>query len=389
MGGASVKQVIIWGVLCVAIVVVILLFRQPWRVGGGMADHGPGGATIAGARTEPAKAAAPGKGLARADRARAPVAANATPRMPVPRLPSQTDDEPAVKETASSWLRRLEGGTNKVVAAQLADYLNAHNRDAASLLAAARVTGERDFLLEALMKYPDDPHVLLDWLVMGAKTPAERQESVAAFCRAAPDNALGDYLAAWEAFGRGAGEDAVRAMMQAYGKPVMDDYTLATLGNCQAAYRAAGYSEVMAAAASFNCTAITPVGYMGTLSRYLLDLQAEYARAGDAASAQATAAMGVLMGERIQDGMGNTVVGVLSGMAIERRSLERVDPDAVLDTTGDTVAMRLKELDKCQAGIRDYMLNHDPAMLGDEEFVAFFERLKKCGELGALGGLKR
>ena len=315
-----------------------------------------------------------------------------TPRLPAPKLAAHPAErkQPEKSPQQPSWMDQMfKGGvTGKLSPEQIATYLRDHASSASSLLAVARITGDRAFLQEALRTFPHDPQVLFDSILFTEITPAERRKALEDFCQAAPGNALADYLSALDHFENGRGDDGVRAMWKGFNKAQMDDYILNTVQGVEEAYLSAGYSRAQAAATAFFTTAFPQVSRLSALSRNLLDLQAQYAQAGDGQSAQTIAEMGVRLGTQIQQQSGHgPLIEEVVGIAIERRSLARIDPNAILEASGQTVAMRLKELEQRSAMIKE-LVAIDPSTLKEGEVCDYLERAKLYGEEYALRWLQ-
>jgi hypothetical protein len=311
------------------------------------------------------------------------------PRLPAPKIEAPSPATPPTGQTPPEWVTEIfhGGGTNRVAPEQIERYLRENRRNAASLLVASRLTGDRSFLREAVKSFPNDPRVLLDWFTFDATTPAERRQALDAFRQAAPDNALGAYLAALDHFENGNVDEGVQAMWQAFQKTEMWDYAFDALQDREEALLAAGYSRAQAAAVALFGTELPQLTHLRTLSRSLLDLNAQYARAGDAESAQVVAEMGIRLGTQMQQQMGHVLIGELVGIAIERGSLERIDPNAILEATGQTVALRLEELEQRKNAIRE-LAAMDIAGFNETEVVNFIERTKMYGEREALRWLQ-
>ncbi len=335
------------------------------------------------ARTRLGKDALREGGVLRGERRHTP------PKLPAPKLtprPPEVNptDAPALPLVNQVLLGRA---TNRVVLAQLDFYLQANQRNAASLLAAASVCAESrpgadlDILREAVQAFPDDPRVLLDWLLWGDAPPAERRQALDAFVQAAPQNALADYLSALDHFDSGDVEAALRSLMSAYGKTGIDDYFTAAVQGRQEAYRAAGYSEAEAAAAAFCEMGMPQNACLLKLSQCLNDLRQQYVQATDSESAQFIAEMCVRLGWQVQSGMGNTLVGEALGMRIEREALEHLPPDAVLTATGSTVRERLSEIAEWRRALKDVQPGDQLVSTLDESAVTeLFERIRLNGE---------
>lgn len=313
----------------------------------------------------------------------------APPRLPAPGIGAPSPATSPAGQTPPQWVMDLfrGEGINRVTPEQIESYLRENRRNAASLLVAAHLTGDQSFLQEAAKSFPNDPRVLLASVDFAVATPAERRQALDAFRQAAPENALGAYLAALDFFETGNADEGVRAMWEAFQKSEMQDYAFDTLQDREEAYLAAGYSRAHATAVAFYGTEFPQLARLRELSRSLLDLQTQYDRAGDKESAQVVAEMGIRLGTQMQQQMGHALIGELVGMSIERGSLERVDPNAILEATNQTVEMRLKELDARKSAISE-LATMDIAKFNETDVVNFIERAKMYGELEALRWLR-
>jgi hypothetical protein len=114
---------------------------------------------------------------------------------------SQQEAEPA------NAVARLRKGLvlAHLTLAQVQPYLDANRRSADSLLAAFWATGDRGLLQEAEEKYPKDPKVnLIGYLTVPyddrQSASPERWRLLEAFKESAPENPIGNYLAARDYF---------------------------------------------------------------------------------------------------------------------------------------------------------------------------------------------
>lgn len=123
----------------------------------------------------------------------------------------------------------------KLTAEQVEAYLRENHRDAASLLAAARASGDKTYLREAMEKYPNDPRVAFDaYFLAGPRdsdklASAESRNWLDAFKQSDPDNALPNYLAAGDDFRAGQTALALQELQAASGKSAFQDYLLDSL----------------------------------------------------------------------------------------------------------------------------------------------------------------
>jgi len=307
----------------------------------------------------------------------------AAPRLPAPRLSArsmQTEPEPDVRPT--NLLVRLLKGEDmpRLTSEQVESYLATNRRSAASLLAAYQATGDKRWLQEAKEIYPTNAAVALSALSKD-DSPEERRQWLDALKRAAPDNALADYLSANDYLKAGRTDDAVRELEAAYSKPKLEDYFVGRVQNAEEAYRAAGYSEAEAKGAAMMTVILPQFVQLKELTQRLLDLAASYRQAGDPASAQAALQIGSNLGQRLATGR-STLIQDLVGMAVEKLALGAMDPASAYGTGGLTVTDRMEQLQQQRQTIKalvqssEGMLQNLPA----QDLVTYFERLKLFGE---------
>jgi len=318
--------------------------------------------------------------------ARANDAALPAPRLPVPPL-ARIPERHAVPRPAAP--DREETGLVKATqlpVGKLEDYLRTEGRSLASLLAAARISGDRALLEEALEAFPDNPQVLLDWLMRGDVPDELRLEALQAFCEAAPQNALGDYLLALEQFRAGNMDQAMNAIIGGFTKPVAESYVLLQADALAAAYRAAGYSAADAAATGYYGVTLETVAPLRELADWILAVGEGYAAAGDADSARLMSLMGARLGSQMELQTERLLImEELTGMNIERQFLSNLDPASELVAGGQTVGQRLQELQVRGEEIKAVV----PAAQGldaldDVAKLRYFEELAAYGEVEAL-----
>lgn len=295
---------------------------------------------------------------------------------------------------ATNLVRRLLSGTNdppKISREEAEAFLNANGRRAESLVAAWRASGDINYLREAMQKFPNDPRVaFLAWAESGAaENPADRdrlrREWLDQFRRAAPDNALADYLSARDHIKSGDKETALREIAAAANKPFRD-YTLDQVQNVEEAYRTAGFSEAEAKAIA-GCGALLPqLAPLKDLAYKIVDLSGTYRSAGDSASADAALQWAAHIGSRLDREGTATLLQDLVGVAIERYVWKSVDPSYIVGDSQLTAQQRIEALDRRREDIRQIARDSDKIMnsLSDAELVNYFDRSKLFGEAAAV-----
>lgn len=282
-----------------------------------------------------------------------------------------------------------EGGT-VLKLEQLRAYLAANQRNAESLVTASRVTNDLSLLREAVARFPGDARAQLD-LALRTSDPQERARALEALRAADPNNAMGSYLSAAEAFKAGRSDDAVKLLSEAMQRTSMDDYAMVNVVSAEEAYLGAGFTPLQAKAAAMYGMAMPHTGELNRLSQEMETLRQAYVGAGDADSAQAMIELGIDLGQRVQESLGNRIlINDLVGVAIEQRFLKTLDPAAVLADSGFTVEQRLEQLAARRELVKRTVQGADPtaANVTPEVLAQFLDRQKALGELAALQWLR-
>jgi hypothetical protein len=277
---------------------------------------------------------------------------------------------------------------------QLKNYLEVNHRNAESLLAAYRATGQRALLDEALTNFPNDPRVAYTaWY----RTPAgpgdssslpARRQALDRLKQVAPDNALADYLSAANYFKSGQPEQAVQEMLAGAAKPKYDDYVQDDIQRMEEAYLAAGYPEFAAKAAADSGALLPHLAELKQAGLSLVELANSYQQAGDAASAQAAFQMSLDLGQRLDDPNSVTLIQTLVGIAIQRKGLEAMAAAAPDPDTAQAFQGQLKTLEQQRAGIKDMVasLQFETWLqtAPPEDVSAYFDRARIFGEQQAM-----
>ena len=313
---------------------------------------------------------------------------------------------PFVRVTSARWRARTNSPpTNVIARLQVASkdhlletrpagpalnrYLQQHNRSAESLLAAARVTGERQFFDEAKEKYPNDPRVAYAAFYQPPfdnrqAAPEERRQWLDAFKQAAPDNALPNYLSARDDFKAGRTAEAVHEVLAAAGKP-MQDYALDSIQNAEQAYLAAGLPEAEAKARASSEQPLPQLTELKQLTVNLVDYAKAQQQSGDPAAAQSALQAAVSLGGQL-DSDGLFLINNLVGIAVQQIALNAMDPMATLGDTGQTVQSQLDALNQHKQDLKAVGQQIEAVLpyLTDQEVAAYFDRIRRDGEAAAV-----
>jgi RNA polymerase sigma factor (sigma-70 family) len=314
--------------------------------------------------------------LARASRSRSLLSANASGAAP-----------PGAKAPSANLRARLIDNPPNITAAQLEGYLKAHGRNAASLLAAFRITHDPALLTEAMQKYPNDLHVAFEAAFKSDATPEERRQWLDAFEQSAPENALANYLSAFDYFKAGQSDQAIQEMTAASGKQGFQDYSLDRVMDDEEAYLAAGYSMSEAKVLATTQLMLPQLAQVKQLGLDLIDLSQSYQQTGDADSAQTALQMAIALGQHyVTAAPGEAEVSQLVGIAVEKFALAAMDPNSPYGDNGQTVQDQLNQLTQERQMFRDLNQQADPLMenLSDQDYVTYKDRWMAFGEEAAL-----
>ncbi len=326
-----------------------------------------------------------------ASRSSRTVLISSRPHLPAPRMMALTPPSagaPAEElPPGSLYARLLKAGSDvHLTAAQVEPYLRANGRNAGSLLAAFRATGEAALLQEALMKYPNDPQMDFAAAVNKDLPPEEHRKWLEEFKKSAPDNALANHLSALDYFAAGRTDQAVQELIAAAGKQQFQDYSKDFVQNAEEAYLAAGYPPADAKTLATTGLALPQLADLRQLGREMVNLAASYRQSGDASSAQATLQIAANLGQGYSNGASEQLVSQLVGMQIETAALKGMSPDGAYGASGSTVQDRLNQLEAQRASLRELTRQTGPIMenMSDQDWLSFNNRLMVFGEAPAL-----
>jgi hypothetical protein len=295
---------------------------------------------------------------------------------------------------------------NKLTAAQVEPYLKAHGRNAASLLAAYRTTGNTALLQEAMQNHPNDPRVALEAVLRKDAPVYERSRWLETFKQSDPDNAFPDYLSAFDLLQAGRTDQAVQELKTATGKQQFQDYSALGLQDNEQLYRAAGYSAAEAKAiaplqeailmetgSEDEAEAFAPLHsrlpqlqHVKDLCVKLTDLATGFQQSGDHASAQGALLIATDLGQRYSHAAGADGISQLTGATVELIALNTVDPATPYDATGQTVHDRINQLKQQSTAISKLYQEAVPLLgtLSEADWAGYNDRVRLFGEPAAL-----
>jgi len=305
---------------------------------------------------------------------------NAAPRLPAPQIHLATPPAEALR--ATNLYERLKDLPARLTREQVEPYLKANGRDAASLLAAFRTSGDPALLKEAMEKYPAYPQVAFEAAFSKDLPPAEQRQWLDAFEKSAPQNALANYLSALNYFNSGQIDQGVQELAAGSGKS-LDDYTVSRAENDMEAYLAAGYSVADAEQLGTSQLLLPQLAQLKQLALDSSDLANAYRQAGDTTSAATVLQMADKLGQQYANpSAGEAAISQLVGIAIERIALGAMDPNAAYGDSGQTVQDRLSQLAQQRATVEQMSQQVGDLLpaVSDQDWVIYKNRWLMFGE---------
>ena len=263
-------------------------------------------------------------------------------------------------------------------------FLREKGRTAQNLLAASRLLKDLKYAREAAILEPQNPLAQFEIALRG-ETPEEKGAALAAFRQAAPDNSLGDYLAAHQAFQSGDASAAGAALLQGLDNPVFADYSRQLADGSEQAYLSAGYDTQVASVAAMYSLSIERAQPLMDVADKLKGLQDEFIRTADFDAAEPTVIIGLTLGQRMQE-QGPYLIDQVMGISIERKFLQQLDPLTAAGPGGQTAAERLETLDANLLEIKTLTSDVGGAILTMDDAMRsqYLAKVKAEGELSAL-----
>ena len=292
-------------------------------------------------------------------------------------------------EVSIDRINQLLNATNwpSLTAEQADRYLTRSGRNAASLLAVFRANGDSRLLEEALRNHPSDPQVNFAALFGDNLSPKQKRLRLDSFEKAAPNNALANYLSALDYLKTGQTAAAVRELNSGIGKTEFRDYSMNFRQNAEEAYRSAGYSEAEAKVIASHSLLMPHLVDLNQFGPGMVGLAANYRQAGDEPSAQNVLQLGVSVGQRIEGSSEDpSLTTQLLGAGIERQSLIAMDPNSIVGNAGQTASQRLADLKQLRTDAQDLARKFDGVQksMTPGDWIAYFDRVRSFGETSAM-----
>ena len=312
------------------------------------------------------------------------------PRMPAPQFqavaaPPVTPPSAEATNLYGRLYEKLRDATFKLTPEQTRTYLQAAGTNASSLLAAFRTSQDVSLLHEAMQRFPEDPQVAFEAAFDNTLPSEERRKWLDAFEKAAPENALANYLLALDHLNAGRTDQGLQEVQAAAGKG-FEDYTVSRSVDDNEAFLAAGYPTADAKVLSTSQLLLPQLAQMKQLGQDLVQIAGSYTQMGDAASARAVLQMTDQLGQRYATpAAGEPEVSQLVGIVIQQMALKSMDPTAAYGETGQTVQSRLDQLAQQRSAVSqlgEQASNLMPS-LSDEDWIIYKDRWLIFGEANA------
>jgi hypothetical protein len=256
--------------------------------------------------------------------------------------------------------------------------LDESGRSAGNLIAAQAILGDYLYLREAAEKEPDNPEVHY-WILANRVVPEERREYLKKFKESDPDNALGNYLAAEEAF-RSQDIEGGIAELRAAAEKGYRDYSDNLQDDVRQLYAASGkFDDEAIRNGSSRATAMPHVDQIQSLSQRLIEgyqrLQADE-RPEEAAE---LVELGIGMLETVAGNSGADAIGSRTMMLFMQEQLLT----AAGDPGGDLDGLTAERERVARLGESVKQIFGHEGLLDAAQLDGYAERLHDQGEVGA------
>jgi len=282
-----------------------------------------------------------------------------------------------------------EWAAPKLTAEEIGVYLAVNHTNAASLMIAFQATSDREYLRLAATNFPNNPFVQYNILAHDL-FPEARAEWTERFKQRDAGNSLANYISARDLLKQGNTQEALQELMAASQKSGYSDFTREKMVGMEEAYLEAGYPPAEAKLIGTSSVLLPSLAQMKDLGRQMAALQQQYAAAGDSPSADAMVRLGIDLGRRLDSDTQGTMINQLVGLAIEKLTIGKLDPNRDYDFLGGTVAEHLAHLDGVRNDIHSVVMPIEQWIptATDADIIAYADRLKVFGEVAAVKWLK-
>lgn len=242
----------------------------------------------------------------------------------------------------------------------------------------------------AATNFPNNPLVQLS-VITHDVFPEQKREWIERFKETEPDNALANYLSAREHFQNKDQGAALQEFEQAVTKGKFNDHTLEKIQNAEELYMASGKSPVDAKMMGTTTVLLPHLAQLKGLAQSMVEVQKELMTAGNANSGQPVASWNYHLGQQLSSGEGtHFIIDQLVGMAIERMTISKLDPNQQYDFLGTTAQARIDQLMAEREEFKVLTSNSTELLenASDTDLLSYLDRMKIHGERAALEWLQ-
>ena len=296
-----------------------------------------------------------------------------------------------IERTANEETEIDESFLSLIPREQIEPCLQSRGRNVTNLLAAFHLSKDTNYLNELAANFPNDPRVQFTVLVQNTFS-GDRRKWIDAFKTSAPDNPMGNYLSAEDYFKNGDTNAAVEELLAVNDKiDFDDDYSIESQLNQKSLAECSGKSPKEAriiSMAAFAGNNLPLLAIYKRLTKYMEDLQKQFAVMGDKESVENIAIQQFTLAGQIESGdSGKFLINQLVAMAVQSIALRQLDENTSYDFLDDkTPAQVLKEQkdQKRQFAELSKAFNASYPQLTEDEFIQYSDRMKTDGELAAM-----
>jgi len=276
----------------------------------------------------------------------------------------------------------------RLEAEQAKAYAENRQADAICLLALGRATGDPSWLARALAEHPEDPRVQLERWNM-ASTPEEKLAAARALQAAAPNNPLGAYLEAGQAFDNRDLGAVARLMVDAEASQAYDAYTADITLETQSAFKATGlnnYDAWEAAELSSAKSLFETAMQLRQLGDDMGELQHVFVEMGYWDEADFMFERTLTLGEQME-ASGEGLEGLV-GLVLQNKLLSSFDPETIAGPDGSTAGERLARIKQASSElnntVEDSQWKENLRKLDDTGWEQYQAIYRRNGQLAAI-----
>jgi hypothetical protein len=289
---------------------------------------------------------------------------------------------PALGQRWRVWMEEVSGvrprgeslKLGKLPEAEIQKYLAANSSDPDAWIAAAYLREGKPSFREAALRFPGDPAIQAR-MAISTDDPTERRSAIEKLRAADPDNAMGDYLSAFDHLKQGRQSEALQDLAASLNKTDVDDFTAQLFPAFTEAHLSAGFEGVDAEVAALASIPREGLSQLSNLSKQLKNLQAT----SHAETATAIRSAGLTLGQNLQSGKHELLIDQLVGMAIEKQFLNPSSDTSRLNE----IAIEQAEIQRLVKTLSARLLQASPSIV-----AGYMERFKTLGERQAMQWLE-